>query len=77
MDYSNREAEQFTFILAEVTIASYQIFAMNGVDLSLQIYKTSSNRSPNIFTLVQKVKHRVYKIHAFLNEAMLWRDSAK
>ena len=29
------------------------------------ILKPSSNRSPYIFTLVQKVKHRVYKIHAF------------
>ena len=34
----------------------------------------SSNRSPYIFTLVQKVKHRVYKIHALLNEAVLCRD---
>ena len=29
------------------------------------IPKPSSNRLPNIFTLVQKVKHRVYKMHAF------------
>ena len=34
------------------------------------ILKPSSNRSPYILTLVQKVKHRVYKIHAFLNEAI-------
>ena len=39
------------------------------------ILKPNSNRSPNIIALVQKVKHRVYKIHAFLNEAILCRDS--
>ena len=32
--------------------------------------------SPYIFTLVQKVKHRVYKIHVFLSEAILCQDSA-
>ena len=36
------------------------------------VYKLrqSSNRSPYIFTLVQKVKSRAYKIHAFLNKAI-------
>ena len=29
------------------------------------ILKLTANRSPYIFTLVQKVKHRVYKIHVF------------
>ena len=29
------------------------------------ILKPSSNRTPDIFTLVQKVKHRVYKTNAF------------
>ena len=38
----------------------------------INILKPSSNRSPYIFTLVQNVKHRVYKIRAFLNEAILW-----
>ena len=38
---------------------------------SLYILQPSSYRSPYIFTLVQKVKHRVYNIHAFLNEAIL------
>ena len=41
------------------------------------ILKPSCNRSPYIFTLVQKVKNRVYKIHAFLNNAILCQDSAK
>ena len=40
------------------------------------VLKPSSNRSPYIFTLVQKVKHRVYKLHAFLNEAILSQHSA-
>ena len=39
------------------------------------ILKPSSDRSPYIFTLVQKVKHGVYKSHAFLNEAILFQDS--
>ena len=34
------------------------------------ILKPTANRSPYIFTLVQKVKHRVYKIYAFLSEAL-------
>ena len=47
----------------------------NCLNVYLQfILKPSSNRSPYIFTLVQKVKHRVYKIHAFENEAILCRD---
>ena len=44
--------------------------------LSITILKPTANRSPNIFTLVQKVKHSVYKIHVFLSEAILRRDSA-
>ena len=40
------------------------------------ILKPSSNLSPYIFTLVQKVKHRVYKIHVFLSEAILIGYSA-
>ena len=40
------------------------------------ILNPSSNRSPYIFTLGQKVKHRVYKVHAILNEAILCGDSA-
>ena len=34
------------------------------------IPKPSANRSPYICTLVQKLKHRVYKIHAFLNKRL-------
>ena len=34
----------------------------------MYVLKPTANWSPYIFTLVQKVKHRVYKIHAFLNE---------
>ena len=30
-----------------------------------RILKPTANWSPYIFTLVQKVKHRVYKIHVF------------
>ena len=37
---------------------------------------TANNWSPYIFTLVQKVKHRVHRIHVFLSEAVLCRDSA-
>ena len=40
------------------------------------ILKPTSYRSPYIFTLVQKVNHRVYKIHVFLSEARLCRNSA-
>ena len=57
------------------------ILEASNVDISNSLFlkcilKTSSNQSPYIFTLVQKVKHRVYKIHAFINEAILCRDSA-
>ena len=38
--------------------------------------KPTANWSPYIFTLVQKVKHRVYKIHVFSSVAILCRDSA-
>ena len=37
--------------------------------MSSYILRPSSSRSPYIFTLVQKVKHWVYKMHAFINEA--------
>ena len=33
------------------------------------ILKPTANWSPYIFTLVQKVKHRVYKIHVFFLNA--------
>ena len=44
----------------------------------LCILKPSSNRSTYIFTLhvVEKVKQRVCKMHAFLNEAILCLGSA-
>ena len=42
----------------------------------IHIRKPSSNQSFYIFTLVQKVKHRVYKIHAFVNKAMICQDSS-
>ena len=42
----------------------------------LHILKPTSNRSPYIFTLVQKVKHRVNKIQVILIEAILCQDSA-
>ena len=44
--------------------------------LEYTILKPRANWSPYIFTLVQKVKHRVYKIYAFLNEAIHCPDSA-
>ena len=37
----------------------------------LHILKPTAKRSPYMFTLVQKVKRRVYKIHVFLSEAIL------
>ena len=40
------------------------------------ILRPTSNRSLYIFTLGQKVKHRVYKMHAFVNESILSGDSA-
>ena len=46
----------------------------NGIKYFL---KPSYNRSPYIFTLVQKVKHREYKISVFfLNVAILCQNSA-
>ena len=51
-----------------------------SIGLSIRTYayilKPSSNRCPYIFMLVQKVKHRVYKIYAFSNDAILFQDSA-
>ena len=46
------------------------------LDINSNILKPSSNRSPYTFTVVQKVKHRVYTIHVFLNKAILCQDSA-
>ena len=40
------------------------------------ILKPTANWSPYIFTLVQEVKNRIYKIHVVLSEAILCRDSA-
>ena len=40
------------------------------------ILKPTANRSPYNFTLVQQVKRRVYKIHVFLSETLLYQDSA-
>ena len=40
------------------------------------ILKPTANWSPYIFTLVQKVNHRVNKIHVFFSEAILCGDSA-
>ena len=45
----------------------------------LHILKPTANWSPYISTLVQRVKHRVYKVHVlffFLSEAILCGDSA-
>ena len=43
----------------------------NGCSIKTNtILKPSFNRSPYVFTIVQEVKHRVYEIHAFLNEAL-------
>ena len=44
----------------------------------IHILKPTSNWSPYIFTLVQKVKHRICKIHVcfFLSEELLCQDSA-
>ena len=36
------------------------------------ILKPTANRSPYLFTLVQKLKHRVYNIQVFLSEAILY-----
>ena len=49
---------------------------MEECSLDTRILKPSSNQSPYILTLVQKVKHRAYKIYVFLDEAILSRDSA-
>ena len=50
-------------------LATHQVFAAyaasEGSDETAHMLKPSSYRSPYIFTLVQKVKHRVYKIHVF------------
>ena len=42
----------------------------------LNILKPRFNWSPYIVRLVQKVKQRVFNIHAFMNEAILCLDSA-
>ena len=43
---------------------------------SPHILTTNCNYSPYILTLVKKGKQRVYKAHAFINVAILCRDSA-
>ena len=43
----------------------------------ISMLKAIANRSPYISTLVQKVKRKVYKIHVFLREAKLCRESAR
>ena len=50
---------------------AYQFYFFKVERLLTCILKPSSNRSPYTFKLVQKVKHRVYKIHGFINEAIL------
>ena len=51
------------------TVESELRLTVNTVEselmLTISILKRTANRSPYIFTLVQKVKHRVYKIHVF------------
>ena len=46
-----------------------------SIKIPVTILKPTANWSPYIFTLVQKVKHRVYKIRVLLSEAILCRDS--
>ena len=47
----------------------FELYLQTGAYVSM--LKPTANWSPYIFTLVQKVKHRVYKIHVFvLREAI-------
>ena len=41
----------------------------------LDILKPTANWSPYIFTLVQKVKHRVYKIHVFFKVKQFFAET--
>ena len=66
-----------------IILDTYPHFILEAsyVDISNSLFlkcilKPSSNPSHYIFTLIQKVKHRVFKICAFINEAILCRDSA-
>ena len=47
-----------------------------GSNFKQSILKPTADWSPYIFTLVQKVNNRVYRIHFFLSEAILCQDSA-
>ena len=67
-----------------LNILNYCMYRINGVHrmrrlmciFVISILKATANRSPYIFTLVQKVKRKEYKIHVFLREAKLCRESA-
>ena len=56
-----------------LNILNYCMYRINGVHrmrrlmciFVISILKATANRSPYIFTLVQKVKRKVYKIHVF------------
>ena len=60
----------------KVKCSNCVMFAIIFIIMNGHILKPSSNRSHCILTLVQKVKHKVYTIHAFLKEALLCQDSA-
>ena len=64
--------------ISRIIINSHEFLFIHafGVLLHATILKPTANWSPDISTLVQKVKHRVYKIHVFLSESIPCRDSA-
>ena len=70
-------AENWSILGMSMTINKSNLKIGFPINILKHILKPTANWSPYIFTLVQKVKYRVYKINVFfLSEAMLCRDSA-
>ena len=67
----NGECMRFRFYHTSNQLLSFRWSHTRSMELNagsicwIHILKPSANRSPYIFTLVQKVKHMVYKIHPF------------
>ena len=66
---------QINQMYSSIAIIQMFMYYRHNADV-LCILRPSSNRSPNIFTLVQKVKNRVDEIHAFTNETKFCGHSA-
>ena len=64
-------------IIHIVFLTTLVVNQLNYFLCALNILRPCSNRSPYLFTLVQKVKYRAYKNYAFKNEAILYQGSAR